>query len=113
MNRLSKTSRLLKSFPSFDYKNATLVALGPNISNIYREFATKFGRKPVKKIVIKKEAPAPQKTYEESWVSVKDEASGQIYWWNQMTNETTSLGEPKPVGPRAVQPYSGASPPAV
>jgi hypothetical protein len=42
---------------------------------------------------------------------VKDEASGQIYWWNQMTNETTALGEPKPIGPRAVQSYSGAPPP--
>mmetsp|Transcript_7674 Transcript_7674/g.10358 ORF Transcript_7674/g.10358 Transcript_7674/m.10358 type:complete len:130 (-) Transcript_7674:356-745(-) len=30
------------------------------------------------------------------WTEVKDEASGQVYYWNQATNETTALGEPKP-----------------
>ena len=73
-----------------------------------RNFATKFGRKPTKKIVIKEKVVATaQKPVEEAWVSVKDEASGQIYWWNQVTNETTALGEPKPIGAtRAVQAYA-------
>jgi hypothetical protein len=35
------------------------------------------------------------------WVSVKDESSGQIYWWNQDTDETTGLGEPKPMAAAA------------
>ena len=30
------------------------------------------------------------------WVEVLDKASGQVYFWNQTTNETTSLGAPKP-----------------
>ena len=25
-----------------------------------------------------------------------DKESGQVYWWNEVTNETTALGEPKP-----------------
>lgn len=33
---------------------------------------------------------------ENAWVPVTDEASGQVYWWNQSTNETTALGAPKP-----------------
>lgn len=31
------------------------------------------------------------------WESVIDETSGQVYWWNKDTNETTPIGEPKPV----------------
>ena len=49
--------------------------------------------------------PAPS-TPDDPWVSVLDRASGQTYWWNQSTNETTALGAPRPqdgaVGP--VQP---------
>jgi len=32
----------------------------------------------------------------DEWTEARDEASGQIYYWNQRTNETTALGEPKP-----------------
>lgn len=34
----------------------------------------------------------------EAWQEVKDPSSGQIYWWNTVTNETTPLGAPKPTG---------------
>lgn len=45
---------------------------------------------------------APSATaVEEDWTEVKD-ASGQVYWWNQRTNETTAVGAPKP-GPDAWQ----------
>lgn len=60
-----------------------------------------------KKRPARRTPPRPKKAVvpiEESWVSVKDEASGQIYWWNQQTDETTALGAPKPTGPTAVQP---------
>ena len=51
-------------------------------------------------------APAPASAAgADPWVSVLDKASGQIYWWNQTTNETTGLGAVKPtagaVGPVA------------
>lgn len=40
----------------------------------------------------------------EAWVEVPDKASGQIYWWNTVTNETTMLGAPRPTGPTALAP---------
>jgi hypothetical protein len=30
------------------------------------------------------------------WVEVLDSKSGQVYFWNQKTDETTALGAPKP-----------------
>lgn len=41
--------------------------------------------------------PSPQRA-EDAWVEVKDKASGQVYWWNTVTDETTELGVPKPTG---------------
>lgn len=39
------------------------------------------------------------------WVEVLDKASGQVYYWNQTTNETTSIGAPRPfAGQSAVVP---------
>jgi hypothetical protein len=35
---------------------------------------------------------------------VTDKATGQIYYWNTVTNETTALGAPKPIGPTALGP---------
>ena len=29
---------------------------------------------------------------EEAWVPVADKNSGQVYWWNEQTNQTTALG---------------------
>jgi hypothetical protein len=33
---------------------------------------------------------------DDPWERVEDQATGQIYWWNVQTNETTPLGAPKP-----------------
>lgn len=41
---------------------------------------------------------APVPAAKDSWVEVLDKASGQVYYWNQSTNETTALGAAKPVG---------------
>ena len=55
-------------------------------------------------------APAPASAGGDPWVSVLDKASGQIYWWNQNTNETTGLGVAKPTaGGGAVGPVGQKS----
>lgn len=34
----------------------------------------------------------------QAWTAVQDPQSGQTYWWNTVTNETTHLNAPKPLG---------------
>jgi hypothetical protein len=46
--------------------------------------------------------PAPLTDIKDAWTSVLDKSSGQLYWWNTVTNETTALGAPKPAGPTAL-----------
>ena len=38
----------------------------------------------------------PPPTPSDPWEPVKDEATGEIYYWNTITDETTALGDPKP-----------------
>ena len=40
---------------------------------------------------------APPAANADPWVEVLDKASGQVYYWNQATDETTSLGAPRPL----------------
>lgn len=44
------------------------------------------------------------------WVEVKDEHSGQIYYWNTVTDETTAIGEPKPSAIRSGPPGPAPAP---
>ena len=57
-------------------------------------------------------APPPA---DDPWEEVRDETTGQTYWWNVQTNETTALGAPKPrlLGTSAgdANAASGAPPP--
>ncbi len=41
------------------------------------------------------------------WVEVKDQSSGQVYFWNTKTNETTALGHPKPSSSSMTAPPPG------
>ena len=43
--------------------------------------------------------PALAAASADPWTEVKDPTSGQIYYWNRVTNETTALGAPKPTSP--------------
>lgn len=44
---------------------------------------------------------------EEDWVPVKHHATGQIYWWNRSTDQTTALGEPNPARARSSERENG------
>jgi hypothetical protein len=46
----------------------------------------------------------------DTWEEVKDKASGQSYWWNLTTNETTALGAPKPEPGAPAGPHSAPHP---
>lgn len=46
--------------------------------------------------------PAPL-VAQDPWTEVLDKESGQIYYWNTVTDETTALGAPKPNGPGGQQ----------
>ena len=54
-----------------------------------------------KGLVKAKSPPPPKLRLEDAWVEVKDDQTGKIYWWNQVSNETTALDAPKPTGPVA------------
>ena len=47
--------------------------------------------------MIKAVVPTRNDDDENCWKEVLDDASGQTYFWNTRTNETTAVGEPKPL----------------
>ena len=57
---------------------------------------SRYARRPSKSV------PARPSNPEDAWTEVKDDASGQSYWWNTVTNETTHLGAPKPTTAQVV-----------
>mmetsp|Transcript_85967 Transcript_85967/g.135736 ORF Transcript_85967/g.135736 Transcript_85967/m.135736 type:complete len:213 (-) Transcript_85967:351-989(-) len=46
---------------------------------------------------------APPAAAPDPWTEVVDPSSGQKYWWNKTTNETTAVGAPKPTGVNEAQ----------
>ena len=48
------------------------------------------------------QAPPPAADLTLAWQEVKDPATGQVYFWNRISNETTALGAPRPTGPTAL-----------
>eukprot|EP01031_Cornospumella_fuschlensis_P036922 gene36922-44794_t len=92
----SRLSRLLAS-------TGPGLLVSPRLPNAYLSLAH-FGRvaggRRKKPTVASEEtaltAPPPAALDADPWVPVTDKASGQIYFWNTQTNETTALGAPKP-----------------
>ena len=78
-----------------------------------REMSTRGGRGRFRgaRRPVGKAAPPP--TMEDTWEEVKDETTGQTYWWNVQTNETTALGAPKPVATSLTPAQQGGAPPPV
>jgi hypothetical protein len=73
--------------------------------------ATKFGAKKPKskESSLSPSAPPPMEITDpnEAWVPVTHKESGQVYYWNTITDQTTALGAPNPnrsaSGPLATQ----------
>lgn len=63
-------------------------------------FSTK-GRKPIKVGQRSTTTPKKKSVGEEPWVEVKDDQTGQFYYWNKVTDETTALGASRPIGKTA------------
>lgn len=106
-NLISRTLRVLRAV-SFshgtvgDLKTAPYLCLqSASFSKVTR------GRKVIKRSDNNSAASPPSPVPvdpAEAWVEVPDKSSGQIYWWNTVTNETTMLGAPRPTGPTALAP---------
>ena len=96
------------------FKLRSVKRLGNNIAVISQNFSSFKGRKvvrrtggvsPARRTAAAPPAPLPDA---DPWTEVVDKQSGQIYYWNTVTNETTPLGAPKPNGDLAAQqPASG------
>lgn len=63
----------------------------PVVRQSWRSFARQRGGVPTAT-----GPPPPAPVPEDPWQHVRDPQSGQMYWWNTQTNETTPLGAAKP-----------------
>ena len=53
-------------------------------------------------------SPTEEEEDEDPWTEVRDMQSGQMYWWNRRTKETSAPGAPKPVaGPWQMHWWTG------
>eukprot|EP01041_Mallomonas_annulata_P007283 gene7283-14855_t len=84
-----------------------IISLSRQNQQLVRYLARFPGKKSTKQAITTNSASAIQGVpppADDPWVEVKDKSSGQIYYWNTQTNETTALGEPKPKGISAAVP---------
>mmetsp|Transcript_10462 Transcript_10462/g.10530 ORF Transcript_10462/g.10530 Transcript_10462/m.10530 type:complete len:152 (-) Transcript_10462:192-647(-) len=78
---------------------ATIKSRANRNTFVYRGFARSTSKKPIQSSSIQSTGqiqPPPPQAEEDPWIPVTDKASGQIYYWNTKTDETTAIGEPKP-----------------
>ena len=83
----------------FVHNQVLRFALFPRV--VSRHLARNVIKKPSSKAITNQksgnlQAPPP---IEDPWKAITDKATGQIYYWNTETNETTALGQPKPNSP--------------
>ena len=81
-----------RSSPEYDFR----ASYGNNTAAAFK----KKKKKPTNKrasAMIKAVVPTRNDDSDDDWKEVLDDASGQTYFWNTRTNETTALGDPKPL----------------
>lgn len=71
-----------------------------NTPVVIRPFS-RISRDNNKGLIKAKSPPPPTLRLEDAWIEVRDDPTGKMYWWNQVSNETTALNAPKPTGPLA------------
>jgi hypothetical protein len=77
------------------------------LRELARGFASGVRRNTTRRAVRRTAPPPAVVRAADEWTEVKDEASGLIYYWNERTDETTALGEPKP-GPEGTSAFEGS-----
>ena len=76
------------------------------LRELARGFASGVRRSTNRGRAVRRAAPPPAIRAADQWTEVKDEATGLVYYWNERTDETTALGEPKP-GPEGTSAFGG------
>ncbi|KAL0035139.1 hypothetical protein WJX79_002976 [Trebouxia sp. C0005] len=64
--------------------------------HVPRQTRPKQTDQPTDSVAVTTTNPTSVGTTSEQWTEVLDTTSGQKYYWNQQTNETSAVGEPKP-----------------
>ena len=90
-----------RSPPEYDFHRSKIeFVLRASYGNNTAAAFKKKKKKPTNKrasAMIKAVVPTRNDDSEGDWKEVFDDASGQMYFWNTRTNETTALGDPKPL----------------